>query len=282
MDENEDIEPGTAEWEAQQPVPSTSGKADFPPIDPRYILEETRGPIGHEREADLTQPLPPPLPWMQGRYPGLHPTMSPNVSVAPVGVAPDIESQLAKLLVPQLRDRGQRQSNRTVDLNEGVNYQQGAGQGPVKFDPRSPSLSIVEDPMMAAYFGAHTPLSVAAGSKDLEQAAQRFSPPDRRRDVQLRMDEMDMAMLKRYNELPDYLKRMIDADRGVKPADKANEFAQSAIHGAAPEWEGKNAPTQADIDKMNESPTDAVLESFEQQFGEGSAGKWLRQGNEKD
>ena len=48
----------------------------------------------------------------------------------------------------------------------------------------------------------------------------------------------------------------------------------------APEqaWEGKSVPTQRDIDTIREQPTDSVLESFEQKFGEGSAGKYLNPG----
>ena len=210
--------PDDPDYEEEQP--STSGKADFPqppentprPLDPLMIAMERRGPIGHEVAYDPFAPEAPAPAWMQGRYPGRHPTMSPNVTVDPTrGPDPDISDQIAKLLVPQLRDKGARQSLKSMALNEGVN----AG-----------AQERAEDPMMgAAYFGPHTPLSAQLGSRYLDAIAQIMSMPDFSRDQALRGDEFDMRMAMRIKQLPDYIQKQIKASN----SDAAELLAKKTI-----------------------------------------------------
>jgi hypothetical protein len=138
--------------------------------------------------------------------------MSPNVTVDPTrGPDPDISDQIAKLLVPQLRDKGARQSLKSMALNEGVN----AG-----------AQERAEDPMMgAAYFGPHTPLSAQLGSRYLDAIAQIMSMPDFSRDQALRGDEFDMRMAMRIKQLPDYIQKQIKASN----SDAAELLAKKTI-----------------------------------------------------
>jgi hypothetical protein len=57
--------------------------------------------------------------------------------------------------------------------------------------------------------------------------------------------------------------------------DKAEAMAQSKIDNAGNTWDGTDAPTKNDIERLKEDPTPAAIKSFDQQFGQGMAEKYL-------
>ena len=70
-----------------------------------------------------------------------------------------------------------------------------------------------------------------------------------------------------------------DVQGSLDPSDEhMQELMQQFFNAPEQAWEGKSVPTQRDIDTIREQPTDSVLESFEQKFSEGSAGKYLNPG----
>lgn len=61
----------------------------------------------------------------------------------------------------------------------------------------------------------------------------------------------------------------MEAPQGA-PMD-AEAMATDAIDGAGATWDGTDAPTQNDIDRLKAEPTDAMVESFDEHFGDGAA-----------
>jgi hypothetical protein len=230
----------------EEEQPSTSGKADFPQplqrLDPMAILMDDRGPVGWR---DPNQPVLPIPAWARGPYPGTNPSMSPNVSTGPSLDAKTVDDFIPEVLGRRLA------ALRSIDLNEEVNRGK-----------------LAVDPLMNAAYLPKTPLGTALGSRDLDRLSQRFSMPEPERNRQMRAQEMDMRMAERMKELPDYLQKDLAALM-------ANKSIQSAGN---TKFEGKRAPTQADIDKLNEMPTDSMVEAFDEQFGDGATGKYLQQG----
>lgn len=64
-------------------------------------------------------------------------------------------------------------------------------------------------------------------------------------------------------------------DENAPPQDSAEAMATSQIDNAGATFDGVDAPTQNDIDRLKEEPTDAMVEAFDAQFGDGAASKYL-------
>jgi hypothetical protein len=60
------------------------------------------------------------------------------------------------------------------------------------------------------------------------------------------------------------------------------ELAQGQIDQAGYTWDGVDAPTKNDIERLKEDPSDEAIDSFDEQFGEGSAEKYLGSGSDDD
>ena len=56
------------------------------------------------------------------------------------------------------------------------------------------------------------------------------------------------------------------------------EMAQGQIDQAGYTWDGVDAPTKNDIERLKEDPSDEAISSFNEQFGEGAAEKYLGEG----
>lgn len=61
---------------------------------------------------------------------------------------------------------------------------------------------------------------------------------------------------------------------GEVPPDP-EQMAMDQIDGAGNTWDGVDAPTQNDIDRLMENPTPEAIASFDAQFGEGAAQEYL-------
>jgi hypothetical protein len=62
---------------------------------------------------------------------------------------------------------------------------------------------------------------------------------------------------------------------GGPPPDAAEAAANSKIGNAGYTWDGVDAPTKNDIERLKEDPTPAAIKSFDKQFGPGMAEKYL-------
>jgi hypothetical protein len=62
--------------------------------------------------------------------------------------------------------------------------------------------------------------------------------------------------------------------------DDAENAAKDKIANAGNTWDGVDAPTKNDIERLKEDPTRAAIKSFDEQFGRGMAEKYL--GDEED
>ena len=64
------------------------------------------------------------------------------------------------------------------------------------------------------------------------------------------------------------------------PVDNAEQMATDQIDSAGATFDGVDAPTQNDIERLKEEPTDTMVEAFDAQFGDGASAKYL--GSEGD
>jgi hypothetical protein len=71
-----------------------------------------------------------------------------------------------------------------------------------------------------------------------------------------------------------------DGDMGGEPSPE--EMAQGEIDQAGYTWDGVDAPTKNDIERLKEDPSDEAIDSFDAQFGEGAAEKYLGSGSDDD
>jgi hypothetical protein len=65
------------------------------------------------------------------------------------------------------------------------------------------------------------------------------------------------------------------------PPDDAEALATDAIDTAGG-WEGTEAPTQTDIERLKTDPSESNIDSFNQQFGDGAAEEVLEGGSAPD
>ena len=59
------------------------------------------------------------------------------------------------------------------------------------------------------------------------------------------------------------------------PPGEEQDMVSNEIDRKGATWDGVEAPTQNDIERLTAEPTDSMVESFDEQFGEGSAAKYL-------
>lgn len=60
------------------------------------------------------------------------------------------------------------------------------------------------------------------------------------------------------------------------------EMVNDQIDNAGNTWDGVEAPTKGDIQRLQENPTPAVIKSFDEQFGEGTAEKYVDEEDKGD
>src|SRR5262245_22435846 len=65
-----------------------------------------------------------------------------------------------------------------------------------------------------------------------------------------------------------------EAEGGGPPPD-AEQMAQDQIDNAGATFDGVDAPTQNDIERLTEDPSPEMIKAFDAQFGEGAAEKYL-------
>lgn len=70
-------------------------------------------------------------------------------------------------------------------------------------------------------------------------------------------------------------------DNAGGPPDDAEAMAQGQIDKSGATFDGQDAPTQNDIERLVESPTDTMVEAFDEKFGDGAAAKYINQGDEE-
>jgi hypothetical protein len=63
--------------------------------------------------------------------------------------------------------------------------------------------------------------------------------------------------------------------QGGPPVDKAEAMAKNAIDTAGQTWDGVDAPTKGDVQRLQEDPSPSNIKSFDAQFGKGEAEKYL-------
>lgn len=76
-------------------------------------------------------------------------------------------------------------------------------------------------------------------------------------------------------------KAEVEGEGGMPPAEgegdiSPEEMAQGEIDNAGNTWDGVDAPTENDIERLLASPTDSAVESFDAQFGDGAAAKYMK------
>lgn len=64
--------------------------------------------------------------------------------------------------------------------------------------------------------------------------------------------------------------------------DPAEKMAQDKIDTAGQTWDGTDAPTKNDIERLMEDPSASNIKSFDAQFGEGMAEKYLGESTAED
>jgi hypothetical protein len=62
------------------------------------------------------------------------------------------------------------------------------------------------------------------------------------------------------------------------PPGREQDMVSQEIDRKGATWDGVDAPTQGDIQRLQAQPTDTMVESFDEQFGEGSAAKYMNEG----
>jgi hypothetical protein len=68
----------------------------------------------------------------------------------------------------------------------------------------------------------------------------------------------------------------------MPPEGDPEAMAQSQIDNAGYTWDGVDAPTKNDIQRLKEDPSDEAKASFDEQFGEGAAERYLGNGESSD
>ena len=61
------------------------------------------------------------------------------------------------------------------------------------------------------------------------------------------------------------------------PPQDPEAMAMDQIDQAGNTWDGVDAPTQNDIERLRSAPTDSAVESFDEQFGDGAAAKYMNE-----
>lgn len=69
---------------------------------------------------------------------------------------------------------------------------------------------------------------------------------------------------------------------GEPPPDAAEAMATKQIANAGNTYDGVDAPTKNDIERLMEDPTPAAIKAFDAQFGEGMAEKYLGESNPEE
>jgi hypothetical protein len=69
---------------------------------------------------------------------------------------------------------------------------------------------------------------------------------------------------------------------GPPQGDQAEQMANSQIAKAGQTWDGTDAPTKNDIERLKEDPSPSAVKSFDQQFGSGMAEKYIGDASSPD
>ena len=72
---------------------------------------------------------------------------------------------------------------------------------------------------------------------------------------------------------------MVEGAEGAPPMDP-EQMAQGQVDSAGYMWDGVDAPTQNDIQRLTEDPSPEAIASFNEQFGDGAAEQYLGGGSE--
>lgn len=73
---------------------------------------------------------------------------------------------------------------------------------------------------------------------------------------------------------------MAEGEGGMPPVEggDAEAMAMEQIDNAGATFDGVDAPTQNDIERLLAEPTDAMVEAFDAQFGDGAAAQYINSG----
>jgi hypothetical protein len=257
------------------PVPPQE-KADFsdlpPPEKPSaFNLMTSKGPLNWQPAPPQEDPLPYPMP--------TNPNVEARNNEGPFFYAGggEMHRDLSPYLLKMLGDRMKPGSG----YDQSITTMMRLGD----LEGASPSAQYLDNPMtFERFYSRHDPLSIALGIEDLDKYGQQFQMPDIKRDRNLRYEMSEAEYEAKKRSLPDYLQRRVnqEAEDFKNKMDPASRMAMEAIDRRGNVmWQGDTAPTQRDIDIINAKPSDSVLEQFEEQFGQGSVGKYAEWGDKQ-
>ena len=224
------------------------------------------GPVGFVRAPPQVDPLPYEIP------PNMHPDMEIRNNEGPFLTKSDraggeshqfreLDDYLQKMVPPSMTQVGSPW--RSLDLKDEL------------LDPwHTPSGELTYSHMSDAHYFPATQLGKDLGSDDIAAYHRTFMMPNASRDARLGVDDNDRANALLVRRMPDYMQK-----------DTAEQLAKDAINSRMvdePVWEGTSAPTQADIDKVKENPTDGMIRMFEDKFGPEAASIYFPLDGEND
>lgn len=83
------------------------------------------------------------------------------------------------------------------------------------------------------------------------------------------------------DEMPNARGEVPAGPKGRAPSTEDElDMVQQMMNRGSVQFEGEDAPTDADIEALNAEPTDTMVEAFDEHFGPGSAAKYMEQGGE--
>lgn len=158
----------------------------------------------------------------------------------------DINDYLQKMLPPDMTKAGSPW--RSLNTNDEIQMAE-----------HMPSFTVRDSHFADAHYFPLTPMGVEAGGADLDKYNRTYHMPNFPRDDKLANDNSNFDDALTLRTMPEYMQK-----------DTATQLAKDAMESKMESetvWEGKTAPTQADIDKVKANPTDGMIQMFEDQFG---------------
>jgi hypothetical protein len=222
------------------------------PAGPAYDpLRTNLGPVGFVKAAPQVDPMPMEIP------PNMNPNMEIRNNEGPFFSSSNrrggqswatrsIEDYLQNMMTPA--DSKVGSPWRSIDMN------QWAGN-----TGHMPNDVLREGHMADAHYFPAPPMGKDVGTDDLDRYNRTYRMPNFPRDARLAKDNDAYDDALTLRTMPEYMQK-----------DAAEQLAKDAMDSKMESetvWEGKSAPTQADIDKVKANPTDGLIQMFEDQFG---------------
>ena len=238
--------------------PSKSGGKVF--YDP---IRTNLGPVGFIAGAPQVDPLPYETP------PELS-QMAKDLGGPMFGPQVDIRANEGPFFTQSNRRGGQNEAHRDIsdflqnmmtpaDTKVGSTWRSLDMNNWAKNAEHMPSHTLRDHHFADAHYFPLTPMGVELGGTDLDKYHQAYHPPNFPRDDMLANDMSNQDDAVTVLTMPEYMQKGT-AEQLAKDAMDSKMESETV-------WEGKTAPTQADIDKVKANPTDGMIQMFEDQFG---------------